>query len=564
MEFLERTFKQIKDFLNAMSMRKKVAISITGVTIVASILGLFIWASDRTYQPLMTNLNPEDSSNIIRVLRERNIPFKVDQSGRSIMVTPENMDQLRMELAIMGLPQSSVVGYEVFDKNSLGQTSFVQRVNEKRAKEGELTRTINTIHGVRRSRVHLAIPQKSTFVEDQKKATASVVLDMVPGINLTDRQIAGVANLVARAVEGLDTNDVAIVDSLGKMLSKAGNDSFSQLSSNQQEFKTKIESDMERRVQEILSRVVGDGKVVAKVTADLDFTSINETQTIYDQDGATVKSMQENSQSMEGSKPIASGAAGAQSNTPLGQSGPTMAKVQDTKVGNKVVNYAIPETIRKTIRTPGAIKKLSVAVVVDGKQVKEKDKEGVVQSKTQPWAPEQIKEFESLVASTLGVDKKRGDSLEIKNMEFTPTDFSEAEALLAEKERKAYINNLIIYAAMALVIVLFFMMVVRPFIRWITDNTTDNVETFLPQTLEELEKVQKGALPGLEDAIPTVPDQIDPEKVESEMVKEKVITLVDANPSKAALIIRDWLHLQLEAKKGADDKEEKKDGSKTA
>ena len=168
-------------------MRKKVAISITGVTIVASIIGLFIWASDRTYTPLMTNLNPEDSSNIIRVLRERNIPFKVDQSGRTISVTPENMDQLRMELAIMGLPQSSVVGYEVFDKNSLGQTSFVQRVNEKRAKEGEITRTINTIHGVRRSRVHLALPQKSTFVEDQKKATASVVLDMVPGIVLTDR-----------------------------------------------------------------------------------------------------------------------------------------------------------------------------------------------------------------------------------------------------------------------------------------------------------------------------------------------------------------------------------------
>src|SRR5690606_28897099 len=136
-----------------------------------------------------TNLNPEDSANIIRVLREKNIPFRVDSTGRNISVMPQYIDQLRMELAISGLPQSSVVGYEVFDKTTLGTTSFVQKVNQKRALEGELMRTINAIHGVRRSRVHLAIPTKATFTEDQKKPSASVVLDIEPGQQLNDKQI---------------------------------------------------------------------------------------------------------------------------------------------------------------------------------------------------------------------------------------------------------------------------------------------------------------------------------------------------------------------------------------
>src|SRR5689334_12032156 len=141
-------FKQFSEFLNAQSTQKKVAMGVTALTIVAGVVGLFVWASDRTYAPLMTNLSPEDSANIVRVLREKNVPFKIDGTGKNISVSPESIDQLRMDLAITGMPQNSIVGYEVFDKSSLGQTSFVQKVNQKRALEGELMRTINSIHGV--------------------------------------------------------------------------------------------------------------------------------------------------------------------------------------------------------------------------------------------------------------------------------------------------------------------------------------------------------------------------------------------------------------------------------
>ncbi len=564
MEFFNRISKQIGDFLHAQSGQKKVAMGVTALVIVAGVAGLFMWAGNRAYAPLMTNLSPEDSANVLRVLRDKNIPFRVDASGKNISVSPENIDQLRMELAIMGMPQSSVVGYEVFDKTSLGQTSFVQKINQKRALEGELMRTINAIHGVRRSRIHLAIPQKSTFVEDQKKPTASVIVDLEPGSMLNEKQIYGIGNLVARAVEGLDPSDVAIVDSLGKTLSRNGGDAMSHLSANQREHQQTVERELERRVEEMLGRIVGDGHVVARVTADLDFSSVTERQTTYDQDGATIRSQQKNNQSMEGFRPVASGVAGAQSNQPLAQAQPQSQRTTDTRVNADITNYAIPETVKTTTKAPGTLKRLSVAVVVDGKIVKTKNADGVVESKTEAWSPEKLKEFEAIVASAVGLDKKRGDSLDIKNMEFSQADFTEAEALLAEREKKAYLQSLLLYAGMGLIIVLFFFMVVRPFIKWITDNTSDGVETFLPQTLEELEKLQNGAsLPGMEDVVPGMPEQIDPEKIESEMVKEKIVTLVDANPQKAALILKDWLVLP---STGADKKpaEESKDKGKTA
>jgi flagellar M-ring protein FliF len=535
--------KQITEFLNGQSSGKKVAMGLTAAVIIAGVAALFMWAGDRTYAPLMTNLSPEDSANILRVLREKNIPFKVDSTGKNISVSPENIDQLRMDLAISGMPQNSIVGYEVFDKNSLGQTSFIQKVNQKRALEGELMRTINSIHGVRRSRLHLAIPQKTTFAEDQKKPSASVVVDLQPGATLNDKQIYGIGNLVARAVEGLDTNDVVIVDSLGKTLSRNNGDSLSQLTASQLDYRQTQERAIERRIEEMLSRIVGDGRVVARVTADVDFSSVTERQTTYDQDGSAIKSQQKNNQSMQGYRPVASGAPGAQSNQPLAQPAPGSIKTTDTQVDNGVVNYAVPETVKTTTRAPGGLRKLSVAVLVDGKPTKAKNAEGVIESKTEAWSPEKLKEFEAVVAGAVGIDKKRGDTLEVRNMEFSQADFTDAEALLAEREKKAYIQSILLYAGMGLVIVLFFLMVVRPFIKWITDNTTDGVETFLPQTLEELEKMQKGqsSLPGLEDAVPGMPEQVDPEKIESEMVKEKIITLVDANPSKAALILKDWL-----------------------
>jgi flagellar M-ring protein FliF len=541
--YLQKVFKQISDFFQALPPLRRVAVVGTGLAMIAGVAILFALAGKQTFQPLMSNLNPEDAANIMRVLREKRVPYQIDDTGRNISVPPESVYDLRLELAAGGVVNSGTPGYEIFDKTSLGQTSFVQKINQKRALEGEIMRSINTIRGVRRSRVHLAIPQKSAFVEDQRKPTASVVLDLEGGVQLNEKQIFGVGNLVARAVEGMDISDVAIVDSQGRTLSRTNSDPLSAATASQLDYRQKVEQDMEKRIEEMLARVVGEGRVVARVSADLDFSQVSETQTLYDQEGAAIRSVQKDNKSMEGSRPGPSGAAGATTNLPQG-TGTAAAQVKsDTKVNAEVVNYEVPQTIRKTNRSSGGIKKLSVAVVVDGKSVKVTGADGAVESKVEAWPADKLKEFETIVLTAAGIDKARGDTLEVKNMEFTRVDFDDAESQLRDAERKTYMRNLVTYGLVGLLILLFFFLVVRPFIKWVTDNTIDSVDSFLPQTIEELERLQKNAaLPGMEEAVPMLPEQIDPEKVEGEMIKEKIISLVDSNPHKAALILRDWVH----------------------
>lgn len=542
MDFLKKVTKQITEFFGSLSAGRKIALGVVGVLITFGLGAMFWWAGRAVYQPLMTNLNPEDSAAIIRVLRDKKIPFRVDAGGRDIEIPPESVHDLRLELATQGLPQHGTIGYEIFDKQSLGTTSFVQRVNQKRALEGELTRTISVIRGVKRARVHLAVPPKTTFVEDQRKTTASVVLDLEPSIVLNEKQIFGISNLVASAVEGMDIEDVVILDSNGKKLSKNRRDPMVTMTADQVDFQRKVEEDFEKRVESILIPIVGDGKVVARVSADLDFNQVSETQTTYDADGSAVHSTQRDDQSMEGSRPGPYGQAGATSNQPGPASEGQGTQIKsETKKIRETVNYDVPQTVRKTRKEVGKVKKLSVAVVLDGKPTKVTEN-GKTLAKTEPWTAERLKEFEQLIASTVGLDKTRGDSLEIKNMEFTRETFDEAARVMQEAERRNYFQNMIAYVVVGIIVILFFMFVIRPYIKWVTENTIDAVDTFLPQTIEELERMQKNSsLPGLEEAIPTLPDKVDPEKVEGEMLKEKVTTLIDSNPHKAALILKDWL-----------------------
>ena len=545
MDFFSRVTAQIRDFISGLSASRKMALGITGVAIFAFLIGIFMWASSQGYQPITSStLSAEDSGNIMRLLREKKIPFQVDPTGKSITVPPEYLNDLRMELSMQGMPQNSGSGYELFDKQSFGTTSFLNKVNQKRALEGELMRSINTIKGVKRSRLHLAIPDKTAFVEDQKKPTASVVLDLESGVILNDKQVYGITHLVAAAIEGMDAANVTIVDSFGKELSKNTRDSLVAMSAEQAEFKRKLEEDYQRRSEELLSKVVGEGHVKVAVSADLDFSNVSESQTILDQDGATVKSQQKTHENMDGSRPSASGPPGASSNTPGEQPGVVAqggARTTTDKT-NDITNYEIPKIVRNTQHSTGNVKKLSVAILVDGKQVHSTNADGKVETKSEAWGAERIKELESIVIAGLALDKKRGDSIEIKNIDFVPEDFEAAEQLLNSTANRNYIQSLIVYGVIGMVILLFFFFVVRPYIRWITENTTDSVDTFLPQTIEELEKIQRSStLAQLDEVVPDLPDRLDPEKVEGEMIREKIVTLIDNNPQKASLVLKEWL-----------------------
>jgi flagellar M-ring protein FliF len=264
-----------------------------------------------------------------------------------------------------------------------------------------------------------------------------------------------------------------------------------------------------------------------------------------DQDGATVRSEQKIHENMEGNRPMASGAPGTASNTPGEQPGvvPQASGARTaTDKTNNIVNYDIPKIVKTTQHSTGNVKKLSVAVLLDGKQIRTTGADGKVETKSEAWSAEKLKELEAIIIAGLALDKKRGDSLELRNMDFVPEDFEAAEALLNSTATRSYVQSLIVYGVVGLVILLFFFFVVRPYIRWITENTTDSVDTFLPQTIEELEKIQRSStLAQLDEVVPDLPDRLDPEKVEGEMIREKIVTLIDNNPHKASLVLKEWL-----------------------
>jgi len=551
LEFLKKVMTQMKDFFQGLSAGRKTALILTFVVVVTSFVAMVFWAGEKSYHVLGTNLPAEDATSIMRVLREKKIPFHVENDGRTIKIPPEAVYDLRLELATMGLPQAGVVGYEVFDKQSFGQTSFVQRINQKRALEGELMRTINNLRGVKRSRVHLAMPNKSTFIEDQKRPTASVVLDLEPGIPLSDKQITGISHLIASAIEGMELGDVIIVDANGKMLSKNTNDPLARQTATMLDFQQKLEGDYEKRITDLLAKVVGEGKVVAKVALDLDFTQQTETQTHYDAEGSAVKSQQKESHVMDGSRPVPTGAPGAAANTP-GPASATPEVRSNTQKQFETTNYAVPEKVVRSNKQVGAIKRMSVAVLVDGLYTKDPAKGAEAPAQFQKWSDEKLGEFKTVVANSLGLDLKRGDTIEVKNMEFRHEELQDADAQIAAYERRKMMYNLMQYIVIGVAIALFFVFVVRPFVKWLTDNTVENMESFLPKTIEELERMTPDEdLASVEEAIPVIVDKVDPEKVEGEMIKEKVVTLIESNPVKAAMILHEWIHTKSPPKEGA-------------
>jgi len=298
--------------------------------------------------------------------------------------------------------------------------------------------------------------------------------------------------------------------------------------------------------------VVGDGKVIAKVSVELDFTRSVSTETSYDQEASAVISEVTNEQNLNGRRPSPQGIPGARSNTPGEQ--PQLGVPETTNNVHKKLstrNYNVPSKVTKSNKPTAGVSKISAAVMIDGKRVPVigengeavLDKNGKQAMQYEKWSEASLANFSAIVASTIGLDLRRGDLLTIRNMEFAKKDLDAIENLMRERENRELIKNIIKYLAVGLTITLFFFLVVRPFVQWVTDNTVESVEDFLPKTIVELEKVQANQkLPGLEDALPQIEEKLNPEKIEGNMLREKIVSLVENNPSKAAQVLHEMIH----------------------
>ena len=409
--FAKTTFESVRAKLGAMSKPARVMLvsTIAAAIVLTSYVGYR--SSETTWGTLFANLERDDAAAVMAKLKEMKVPYRVEGEGGTIEVPQAKVRELRLELAGAGLPRGGGVGFESFDKLRLGATEFEQRVLYRRSLEGELSRTIDTIASVQSSRVHLVLPERSVFIGHAELASASVVLKLRPGRALGSAEVAGVVHLVSSAVAALTPDRVAVVTTDGTVLHKprrAGEGGDSSGGDEEQTASSHaLEATLEDRARAMLEKVVGAGHVDVRVSADLDRSRVERVEDHYDPKLAVLRSEQSSTERSQPEK-SATGVPGSESNLPEGAGRLDGGASSDGVLRESHTrNFEVDHVTEKRLLTGGTIRRLTVAVVVDGK-----GKEGVASSK------EDLARLTALVRSAVGADDRRGDLVTVESVPF--------------------------------------------------------------------------------------------------------------------------------------------------
>ncbi len=505
--------------------------------------------------PLFTDLNYDDLSAIVKELERQGIPYELRNDGNIVMVPNDRVARLRMALAGNGLPKGGGVGYEIFDKSDvLGTTSFVQNVNNLRALEGELSRTIRALDRVQAARVHLVMPERPLFSRDKVEPSASIVLK-VRG-SLEPQQVRAIRHLVASAVNGLKPQRVSIVDEAGHLLADGAGDDVNGGEVSADERRMAFEKRLHDQIETIVSSVVGPGRARVEVSADFDFNRITQTSDKYDPEGRVVRSSQTREESSAsndnrenqvtvgneipggGNQQRQPGAAPDANATPRDQS----------KKTEEIVNYEISKTTKTEVIEGGRVSRISLAVLVDGTYSKN-DKGEVTY---QPRSKEEIDQITALVRTAIGFDQKRGDQVEVVNLRFAempanpitePTGWLAALAFTKDDIMRA-----IEMAVMGLLGLVVLLMVVRPLVRRML-TPEEPAPLALPAGFVGVGPEAAPSAAGVVSETPIPESQtakmIDIAQVQGQVHAQsvqKVGELADKNPNEAVSIIRQWMN----------------------
>jgi flagellar M-ring protein FliF len=471
---------------------------------------------------LYSDLDPADSSKIVQKLDTMSVPYELRGNGSQIFVPSDKALRLRMAMAEEGLPTGGSIGYELFDKtDTLGTTNFAQNVNLLRALEGELARTIRSIDTVEAARVHLVMPHRQLFSREKEEPSASVVLKLRGSSRFSPTQVAAIENLVASAVPGLKANRIAVIDDKGTLLARPNDGSDGATGSTAEEMRLSYEDHLAQAAEQILERSVGTGKVRAEVTADMDFDRISTNAEIYDPDGQVVRSTQTVEEKADSRE------SGGQENVSVAQNLPDAKSAQGGAAGNsnksarteETVNYEISKTIKNQIRESGIVKRLSVAVLVDGTYAANQD--GT--KKYTPRSEAEMQQLEKLTRSAIGYNQERGDVVELVNMPFvTVEDISVDEGLPPlfglTKDDYLRIAEIVVLGVVALLVLL---LVVRPLVVRLIEAIPKAMPSD-PALLEaagpapQLPRPEAGggALPGMKESGGDIDQMIDLQQVE--------------------------------------------------
>lgn len=515
------------------------------IAVTAALIGFFGFLIMRVTTPQMTtlyaDLSLDDSASIVKELDRKGVAYELRDEGSAILVPKDKVTRLRMGLAESGLPKGGSVGYEIFDKSSvLGTTSFVQNIDQLRALEGELARTITSIDAIEAARVHLVLPKRPLFSRTVPEASASIVL-RVRG-RLQQQQIRAIRHLVASAVPGLKPQRVSIVDETGRLLADGASDNTGQEVGDER--RLAFEQRLHKRVEDIVSSVVGQGRARVALSADFDYNKITETSNTYNPDGRVLRS----TQTREDTSQTADNTGQVTVNNELPgtqKSNPQTAQDQSKKT-EETDNYEISHTVKTQVTEGGRLKRISVAVLVDGSYVKNANGELVYK----PRSKEQLDRIAALVRSAIGFDQKRGDQVEVVNLKFAAPPqalpIEQRAGLLGmlqfTKDDVMYIIELCVMMVLGLAMLF---MVVRPLVRRILDS--DDVAAHAPAAAPPVDTTAAAAGPPGQALLPgtnATAQLLDVAQVQGQVHQQsvhRVGELAERNPNETVSILRQWL-----------------------
>jgi len=497
---------QLKALLKSLGPGKRVAfLSLITGTIIGLVF-LMTWTEKPDFRYLYSNLDIEDASAIIEKLKEQKIEYQIASNGRAILVPEEKMHEIRLEMASQGLPQGGSVGFEIFNNTKLGMTEFVQNVNYQRALQGELSRTINKFKEIESSRVHIVMSPKSLFIDKEEPATASVVLKLRHGGWLSDNQIQGIVHLVSSSVPRLKPENVTVVDNSGKMLAGfKDRNTAGRISSDRLEYQGKLEKSMENRLKTMLEKVLGIDNAIVRVSSLLDFKRREMTEERYYPDNKVVRSEQILIETSGGSGINPRGVPGLRANiSKRKKKGKGKGDTLGYQKEDKTVNYEIGKITSVISEPTGEVKRISVAVVVDGTYAKIKRKGGRQSWKYIPRTPEEMKTLENIVKRAVNFDPVRGDAVEVANIPFETDKLMGTVEEIKKEDWFAKIQKFkpaFKYTFLGIFLLFSFLFIVRPLTRWLTSNTLTEMDILkqLPKTVGELEREYTGSMGSLEN-----------------------------------------------------------------
>ena len=539
------------EWVNRLRANPKIPLMVASAAAVAVLVAMVLWAKSPDYRTLFSNLSDQDGGAIVTQLTQMNVPYRFADNGGALEVPADKVHELRLRLAQLGLPKGGSVGFELLDQEKFGISQFSEQVNYQRALEGELARTIETLGPVKSARVHLAMPKPSLFVREQKSPSASITVNLEPGRALDEGQISAVVHLVSSAVAGLPPGNVTLVDQGGHLLTQS-NTSARDLNDAQLKYAADVEGRVQRRIEAILGPIVGNGNVHAQVTAQINFDNKEQTDEQYRPNGdasqAAVRSRQVSESDQVGS-PYPGGVPGALSNTPAPApsapistppanqaNGQTAANRNTTTTTgprntqrNETSNYELDRTIMHTRKNVGDVQRLSVAVVVNYRNLPD--------GKPLPLTNDQMKQIEDLTREAMGFSTTRGDTLNVVNSPFSATDDNAGE--LPFWKQPLFIEQLISAGRWLLVLLVAWILwrkAIRP------QLTRRAEEAKAAQEREQLRQETEEAVEVRLSKDEQTQQRRANQRLGAEVMSQRIREMSDNDPRVVALVIRQWMN----------------------